>query len=47
MAEGLDHLINLIEKSLSLDSQENIKKLEEEIQVAFQKFKEEFIQARL
>ena len=41
MEEGLDHLINLIEKSLNLDSQEKIKKIEEEIQVAFQKFKEE------
>ena len=27
MEEGLDHLINLIEKSLSLDSQEKIKKI--------------------
>ena len=41
MEEGLDHLINLIEKSLNLDSQEKIKKIEEEIQVAFHKCKEE------
>ena len=27
MAEGLDHLINLIEKSLSLDSQEKYQKI--------------------
>ena len=39
MEEGLDHLINLIESSLELDSPDDIKKTEEEILAAFNSFK--------
>ena len=39
MKEGLDHLLNLIEKSLSLNTPEEVKEIEEDIQIEFQKLK--------
>ena len=43
MEEGLDHLINLIEKSLNLDSQEKIKKIEEETKSLFKSLRKNFL----
>ena len=39
MKEGLDHLLNLIEKSLSLNTPEEVKEIEQDIQIEFQKLK--------
>ena len=39
MKEGLDRLLNLIEKSLSLNTTEEIKEIEQDIQIEFQKLK--------
>lgn len=39
MKEGLDRLLNLIEKSLSLNTPEEVKEIEEDIQIEFQKLK--------
>ena len=39
MKEGLDRLLNLIEKSLSLNTPEEVKEIEQDIQIEFQKLK--------
>ena len=39
MKEGLDRLLNLIEKSLSLNTPEEIREIEQNIQIEFQKLK--------
>ena len=39
MKEGLDRLLNLIEKSLSLNTPEEIREIEQDIQIEFQKLK--------
>ena len=39
MKEGLDHLLNLIEKSLSLNTPEEVREIEQDIQIEFQKLK--------
>ena len=39
MNEGLDRLLNLIEKSLSLNTPEEVKEIEQDIQIEFQKLK--------
>ena len=39
MNEGLDRLINLIEKSISLNTPEEIREIEQNIQIEFQKLK--------
>ena len=39
MNEGLDRLLNLIEKSLSLNTPEEIREIEQNIQIEFQKLK--------
>jgi len=39
MKEGLDRLLNLIEKSLSLNTPEEVREIEQDIQIEFQKLK--------
>ena len=39
MNEGLDRLLNLIEKSISLNTPEEIREIEQNIQIEFQKLK--------
>jgi cob(I)alamin adenosyltransferase len=39
MNEGLDRLINLIEKSISLNTPDEIREIEQNIQIEFQKLK--------
>jgi len=39
MKEGLDRLLNLIEKSLSLNTPEEAREIEQDIQIEFQKLK--------
>ena len=39
MKEGLDHLLNLIEKSLSLNTPKEVREIEQDIQIEFQKLK--------
>ena len=39
MKEGLDRLLNLIEKSLSLNTPEEVREFEQDIQIEFQKLK--------
>ena len=39
MNEGLDRLLNLIEKSLSLNTPEEVREIEQDIQIEFQKLK--------
>ena len=39
MDEDLDRLLNLIEKSLSLNTPEEIREIEQDIQIEFQKLK--------
>ena len=39
MKEGLDRLLNLIEKSFSLNTPEEIREIEQDIQIEFQKLK--------
>ena len=39
MDEDLDRLLNLIEKSLSLNTPEEIREIEQNIQIEFQKLK--------
>ena len=39
MDEDLDRLLNLIEKSLSLNTPEEVKEIEQDIQIEFQKLK--------
>ena len=42
MNEGLDRLLNLIEKSLSLNTPEEIREIEQNIQIEFQKLRQIF-----
>jgi len=39
MKEGLDRLLNLIEKSLSLNTPEEVREIEQDLQIEFQKLK--------
>ena len=39
MKEGLDRLLNLIEKSFSLNTPEELREIEQDIQIEFQKLK--------
>ena len=39
MKEGLDRLLNLIEKSISLNTPEEVREIEQDIQIEFQKLK--------
>ena len=42
MKEGLDRLLNLIEKSLSLNTPEEVREIEQDIQIEFQKLRQIF-----